>query len=359
MKKAIITGGGSGGHVFPALAVAKLLKAAGFEAVFAGTAEGIEKQAAEKEGLRFVAIASGKFYRRLTLRNIASIYKVIKGVGDSMRMLAAEKPDVVIGFGGYVSFPVVVSARLLGIKTALHEQNVFPGLANRFLSRFVALTLMTFADAGIKLGGRKVLTGIPVRSRIGQADREAALKSLGLNSGLKTVAVVGGSLGGRGLNKAVIEALPYLKEKNIQLVWVTGLSDFSKCNEAGKRADFTVVTAPFIERIEEVYAAADLMVIRCGASLVFEALKCALPSVLVPFPYSAADHQKYNAGFVAGNGAGVMLQEKELSGGLLAETITGLLGDEKKLKEMSAAAKRLYGKDAGPEIIQAIKGLVC
>ena len=119
------------------------------------------------------------------------------------------------------------------------------------------------------------------------------------------------------------------------------------------------MTAPFIERIEEVYAAADLMVIRCGASLVFEALKCALPSVLVPFPYSAADHQKYNAGFVAGNGAGVMLQEKELSGGLLAETITGLLGDEKKLKEMSAAAKRLYGKDAGPEIIQAIKGLVC
>ena len=358
MKKAVITSGGTGGHVYPAVAVAKLLAQDGWETVFIGTESGIEKGIAESEGLRFLEVESGKFYRRLTLQNFVSIIKVLKGLSGSLKILKSEKPDVGIGFGGYVCAPAVLAAKLLGIKTALHEQNAYPGLANRMLSRLVDVTFMTFAGAEKKLHGRKVLTGLPVRAVIGNRSKAEAIKTLGLKAGVKTVAVIGGSQGGRGLNKAVYEALPFLKE-GVQVVWMTGRNEYGKYSSCPGIDGNPAVMAPFFRNIEDVYAAADLAVIRAGASTVFEVLKCGLPSVLVPFPYSAADHQRANAKFVNNGGAGVYLDEAGISGRSLAEAVNGALFDGKKLEEMSAAARKMFGTDAGLEILRELKGIIC
>ncbi len=358
MKKAVITSGGTGGHIYPAVAVAKLLSAEGWETVFVGTADGPEKGIAEGAGLRFLAVESGKFYRRLTFKNIVSVYRVLKGLFGSLKLLRAEKPDLVIGFGGYVCAPAVLAAKMAGIKTALHEQNAYPGLANRLLSRIVDVTFMAFEGAKEKLHGRKVLTGLPVRGAIGSVEKDEALLSLGLKAGIRTVAVIGGSQGGRGLNKAVAEALPFIKE-GIQLVWMTGRNEYKQYSLLPGVNGNPAVLSPFFENIENVYAAADLAVIRAGASTVFEVLKCGLPSVLVPFPYSAADHQRVNARFVSEGGAGLYLDEQGMTGKSLAEAINGIICDGRKIGEMSAAAKKLFGKDAGLEILKELKGLIC
>ncbi len=358
MKKAVITSGGTGGHVYPAVAVAKLLAQEGWETVFVGTAEGIEKSIAEREGLRFLAVESGKLYRRLTLKNFVSVIKVLKGLSGSLKLLKSEKPDVVIGFGGYVCAPAVLAAKMLGIKTALHEQNAYPGLANRILSGLVDATFMTFAGAEKKLRGRKVLTGLPVRAVIGSKSKAEAVKTLGLKPGVKTVAVIGGSQGGRGLNQAVYEALRYLRE-GVQVVWMTGRNEYGQYSSCPGINGNPAVMAPYFSNIEDVYAAADLAVIRAGASTVFEVLKCGLPSVLVPFPYSAADHQRANAKFVSNGGAGIYLDEEGLSGRSLAETVNGALSDEKKMEEMSASARKMFGKDAGFEIVKELKKIIC
>ena len=358
MKKALITSGGTGGHIYPAVAVAKLLEADGWETAFAGTADGPEKEIAEGAGLRFFAVESGKFHRRLTAKNFVSVFRVLKGLFGSLKLLKAEKPDVVMGFGGYVCAPAVLAAKLLGIKTALHEQNAYPGLANRLLSGLVDVTFMTFAGAEKKLRGRKVLTGLPVRAEIGNRSRAEAVKTLGLKAGVKTVAVIGGSQGGRGLNKAVYESLPFL-QPGVQVVWMTGRNEYGKYSSCPGIDGNPAVMAPFFRNIEDVYAAADLAVIRAGASTVFEVLKCGLPSVLVPFPYSAADHQRVNARFVSGSGAGIYLDEDGISGKSLADAINGIIFDGKKLGEMSAAARNIYGKDAGIEILKELKGLIC
>ncbi len=358
MKKVVITSGGTGGHIYPAVAVATLLSAEGWETVFVGTADGPEKGIAEGAGLRFLAVESGKFYRRLTFKNFVSMYRVLKGLFGSLKLLKTEKPDLVIGFGGYVCAPSVLAAKLAGIKTALHEQNAYPGLANRLLSRVVDVTFMAFAGASKRLHGRKVLTGLPVRAAIGSVKKEEAVKSLGLKPGIRTLAVIGGSQGGRGLNKAVSEALPFLKE-GIQVVWMTGRNEYKEYSLLPGINGNPAVLSPFFDNIETIYAAADLAVIRAGASTVFEVLKCGLPSVLVPFPYSAADHQRVNGRFVSEGGAGLYLDEQGLTGESLAAAINGIIFDGKKLGEMSAAAKNIFGNDAGLEILKELKGLIC
>ena len=359
MRKAVITSGGTGGHIFPAVAVArKLIKEKGYEVLFIGTADGMEKLIIEKEGIRFLAVSSGRLYRKLTFKNFISAYLVIKGSIQSVRALKTEKPDVVVGFGGFVCAPVMLAAGFLGIKSVLQEQNAVPGLANRWLSKFAEKVLMGFEGAAPYFGKKAVFTGNPVREEIGRKSKAEGLGNLGLAVGMKTVSVIGGSQGGKGLNKAVFEALPFLKGKNIRVIWMTGKTEYEFYSKNAKGTGTDCLVKEFFSNIDDVYAASDLIVCRSGASTVFEVLKCGLPSVMVPFPYAANNHQYLNALDVEKHGAGLVCEEKDLSGEKLAGTIFGMFAAEGRLEKMGAAAKELGRRDGCESIVKEITGLI-
>lgn len=369
VKKVVLAGGGTGGHIYPALAIASGLRKLypDVKILFIGTERGLEKQLIPKAGYPLKLIRVKGFKRRLSLDTLSSIKQMILGGMDSLAILKEVKPDLVIGTGGYVSGPVIFFASLLRFPTIIHEQNVTPGITNRILSRFVNKVAISFPES-VKYfpKSKTVLTGNPIRTEIANGDRAQALKYFGLNFHLPVVLSFGGSQGAKRLNESmagVIEKI--LKNPEFQLIHVTGekqYESFMKLLE-NKGIDLKrighITIRPYIYKMQNAYAAADLVISRAGAISISEITLCGKPAILIPLSTAAGHHQDYNAKILKDNGAAEIINDNELSGDILYNTIIGIIKSKERLIEMAKASKSLAKPNALDSILDIIQKITC
>lgn len=360
----VVTGGGTGGHIFPALAFAREAqrRIPGTEVLYIGSARGLETGLVEKAGFPFVAIEISGFRRRLSWENVKTVWRFLKGVHAAKRTLRAFSPDVVLGTGGYVAGPVVFAASRLGIPTVIHEQNVVPGLTNRFLARVADLVAVSFpgTEQAFPRARNVVVTGNPRATEVASADGEEGRRALGVPADKRLVLVVGGSRGARPINDAMLGALDRLGRcGDLHVVYVTGEGHYDTVRAAaGGRIPPNVTLVPFLYDMPAVLAGADLFVGRAGATTLAEITALGVPSVLIPSPYVTNNHQEKNARRLEAEGAAVVLREAELTPQRLAETVLALCANPEGLKAMRAAARRLGIPDAAARLWAAVETLL-
>ncbi|MCC6350626.1 MAG: undecaprenyldiphospho-muramoylpentapeptide beta-N-acetylglucosaminyltransferase [Candidatus Eisenbacteria bacterium] len=357
--KVLIAGGGTGGHVFPGIAVAEELKhqRRNCEVVFVGTRGGLEAQAVPEAGFRIRYVVSAGFNRRRWWEWPWAALVNLFGLLQALWVVLAESPQVVLGTGGYVSAPLSFAARLLGRPLVLQEQNSIPGLANRLLARIANEVHLSFLEARTWFARKDNLkvTGNPVRAHILSGDHETAMREFALTPGRLTVFVFGGSLGARRINEAAIEALRRLKGRlEVQFILQTGRPDYERVLAAVQAEGLPATVMPFIKNMHLAYAAADLVVCRSGAMTLAEIAVCGLPSVLVPYPFAAHNHQEVNAANLVDRGAAVCILDGELTGERLAKEIAHLLADRQALSRMSANARLFARPDAAERLARTL-----
>ena len=346
--KTLIAAGGSGGHIFPAVALGRALKAADArtEIFYVGSDKALDRRLFEKEGVRFSLLSANKLPYTVTSAIVPFLARLC---GDTVRALAIVRrfrPDVVVGFGGYISFPVLVAARLWGVPTIVHEQNVIPGRANRALFKLADRIALSFEETAGSLGaaaGKSLFIGNPIRVDTFKDDRTWGVRKFGFDVNKFTVLVIGGSQGSHVLNRTFVDSLFHLNpavRRDLQVIHITGVTDYEWALGAYTEAGVDYRVHTFVDRIEEAYSASDLVVTRSGASAIFELAFLGKPMILVPYPF-AMSHQRENALAFSRKGAAVSLDEKELSADSFSRTITELMDDRQKLKGLGQSARRL------------------
>ena len=348
--RAILAGGGTGGHVIPALAIAnELKKNYGAECLFIGTARGIENRLVPAAGYPLQLVRVGALKNVSVMTRLKTAFALPRSLWDAGRMLNEFAPDVVIGVGGYASGPAMLAAVVKHIPTLALEANVLPGFANRIVARFVSAAAVHFEETARYFRHGEV-TGVPVR----QAFFEIPPK----HGGTPTLLVFGGSQGAHAINQAMFRCLRVLQREapGIHIIHQTGERDYNDALAAYEGLKNTTASAPafevfkFIEDMPAAFARADLLVCRSGASTVAEITAAGKPAIFVPFPHAADDHQTVNALALQNAGAAVLVEESKLEGVWLAETIAALLGDSPRLQKMSRSARELAHPNAARDI---------
>lgn len=346
--RVILAGGGTGGHVIPALAVAQELQSQdGAEIMFVGTARGIETRLVPAAGFTLQLIKVGALKNVSLMTRVRTLFDLPCAVWNARRMLTEFKPDVVIGVGGYASGPAMLAAVMKRIPTLAFEPNVVPGFANRLVGHMVSAAAVHFEQTR-QYFRNAVVTGVPVRAAFFQAAHPRS-------PGAPTLLVFGGSQGAHAINQAMMDALVGLKEKapGIHVIHQTGERDYEPVRQAYERADMSAEVSKFIDDMPAMFAKADLLICRSGASTVAEVTAAGKPAIFVPFPRAADDHQNLNARALEREGAAVLLEESRLSAPWLVDTVAALLEDPGRLARMSAAASKL----AHPDAVQRIAGM--
>ena len=346
--------GGTGGHLYPGIAVVGAFRASGsdIEVLFVGTAGGMEARLIPEKGFQFAAVSASGFVGKGTGARLTALWRVSRGFFEARRLLRRFSPHLVIGVGGYVSVPVILASVFLRIPRVILEPNARPGLANRLLAPFCSLIVVAFEGSRRYLRSRGVrVLGIPVRSEILAVRREA--------KGHLTLLVLGGSQGAQAINRTLVAALPLLEplKERLMIIHQTGNKDFEWVQSAYRAAAPRARVQPFIDDMASVYAQADLVVGRSGAGTLGELTALGLPSILIPFPH-AAGHQEDNAREVERAGGARVLLQSELSPEKLAGAVMELLSDPERLSRMGEAAGRLGKPRAAEEIVEACKGLL-
>lgn len=355
----VFAGGGTGGHLYPAIAIADEIRRIRQDAAitFVGTKKKIESRVVPGRGYDFETIWISGFRRKLTFENLLFPLKVVVALLQSYILIRRLNPAVVVGTGGYVCGPVVYVASLLRIPTVIQEQNSFPGVTTRLLASRATEVHLAF-ESSAKFLRRKdniKISGNPVRSTLGNETREEASTFFGLDHTQKTVLVFGGSLGAKSINDAMIQNHREIIEQGVQVIWQTGDGDYERvCGSVAEAKEMKILR--FIERMEFAYATCDLAVCRAGATTLAELTLAGVPSVLVPYPFAAADHQTENAKVMVESGASVLLKDDAVSGKLF-ETVTALLRDETQLSVMAENARSLGKPGAASSIARAVLAL--
>ena len=365
--KIIIACGGSGGHIFPAVALAQSLKDKNKDIglLFIGSNSILDKRIFEKEHLGYKLLSSNKLPYKASLKTVVFFIKLFFDTLRSLFILIRYSPDAVVGFGGYISSPVIFAAYILRIPKIVHEQNVVPGRANSILFRFADRIAVSFEETKKYLGRfsyKAVFTGNPIRITLLKDDKAGNIRKFGLDLNKFTVLIIGGSQGAHNLNKTFLSALAKLgKEAGslLQIIHITGIADYEWARQAYKDLGFEHRIFSFIDNIEEAYSASDLVVTRSGASAIFEIAYFGRPMILVPYPF-AMSHQTENANFFSRSGAAVTIDEKEISGDLIKDRIRAFLNNRPMLAEMSKKAKKLSVPNSSynlaGEVLKIIKG---
>ncbi len=365
-KRIIITTGGTGGHINPALAVAGEIRKnyPDTEILFVGTSDRLETKLVPQAGFNLKTIEMSGFQRSLSLnnikRNILTVKRLMTVSGKVNKILDEFKPDVVVGFGGYVSGPVVRCAAKRGIPTAIHEQNAFPGVTNKALAKMVDRVMLTSGEAGkfMKPKNPVTVTGLPVRGEIIEAQRDISRAEMGLDD-KPLILSMGGSLGARTINDAVTELITQLsKENKYHFLHATGkygtwVPDKLKNNGVDLN-DKNIVIKEYIDDMERAMTAADIIIGRSGASTLSELQVTGSASILIPSPNVAENHQYHNAMALVNNNAAVIIEEKDLTGEKLSKTVKELLEDKDRLEEIRANAKKMAIFDATQRICSVI-----
>lgn len=370
-KRILFAAGGTGGHINPALAVAGLIRDTypGAEIVFVGTAEKMEARLVPAAGFRLETIDISGFQRSMKpkniKRNLATLGKLVKSSAQAKKILREFQPDVVIGLGGYVSGPVVRMAAKLGIPTAIHEQNAYPGVANKALAKKVDIVMLTVEDARRHLHtkGKIILTGLPVRGELMRADRQKSRDELGLDE-RPLVLSMGGSLGARAINEAVEQLITALHQKrHCQFLHAYGqygrsMPEHLRENGVDLDAEKHIMLREYIHDMERCLAAADLVICRAGASTLSELQAVGRASILIPSPNVAENHQYHNAMALVRKDAAVIVEEKDLTGERLIREAELLLADEQRRNTLGENAKKMAYTDAAQRIMEAIGSLL-
>lgn len=365
----LFAGGGTAGHINPALAIAGYVKEIepDTKISYIGTAKNLEARLVPSKGYDFYTIDVSGFQRKLTpqniVKNISAVKKAVMASKKSRKLLKELKPDIVIGTGGYVSGPVLREAAKLGIKTAIHEQNAFPGITTKALSNVVDRVMLAMPEAEnhLKLKQKPLYVGNPVRNELTSIIREEAREILGLDS-RPLILSFGGSLGARPINDAVIGLIKsHNNTGKYYHIHGTGKAGYDSVmtklnNECGKLAD-EIKVKEYIDDMNVCMAAADLVICRSGAITLSELCVCGKASILIPSPYVAENHQFHNAMTLKKNGAAVIIEEKNLTDTLLTETVEKLLSDKAKLRNMESCAKECSVPDSNERIYKIIMDL--
>ncbi len=359
--RVIFAGGGTGGHIYPGIALARYLKKEDpkAEVLFVGTARGLETKIVPMEGFDLKLIRVRAFKRKFSLDTFKTVAEMFVGFAEAGRIIKEFKPDVVVGTGGYVCGPVVMNAVLKGIPAVIHEQNAFPGVTNRILSRFVDSTAISFKESReyFKNARKVVFTGNPVRGEMLNVTREKAREKLGIGRDEALVVVVGGSQGAAAINSCVTEMLKnFYKDGDWSMIFSTGNGQYEVVLEQLKGFSWaSVKVVPYIFEAAETYAAADLVVCRGGAITSSELTVLGIPSIMIPLPGAAANHQEHNARALEKAGAAVVITENDLNGKVLYMQIKKLLKDREQLNRMARKAKEAGNPSAAEKIAALIK----
>ena len=353
----VIACGGTGGHLFPGLAVAEVLRARGHEVMLFVS----EK---EIDALALSGRSEFRFHKLPTVGLPSPFSPAILGFArrftESLRLCRGIyrkfKPHAILGMGGFTSTAPVLAGKLRGIPTFIHESNAIPGKANRLTARMVRAVLLGFQEcAPFFPRARTEVTGTPIRKELQPMDKTIARQRLGLRDDLLTLLVMGGSQGASGINQAVIKSLPFLHDLPIQVVHLSGARDERLVADNYQREKIPAHVAAFHHGMEEVYSAADFAIARSGAASLAELAAFSLPSILIPFPYAAEDHQTRNAEIFVQGGGGMLLKESELSADVLAQKIRELIGQPNQLKRMAEKSARLAPKNAAALVVETME----
>ncbi len=338
----VITGGGTGGHLYPGISIASGLREKQekqAEILFIGNIHGLEAKIVPQEGFEFKGVDVCGWNRTL-LGVFMVVWKLIGAFLTSRKYLLEFKPSVILGTGGYVCVPIILAGITLGIRCVLHEQNAIPGLAVRMLSRIwgvdkIAVSILESSQyLPHKKGENIVVTGNPIRKGIGQVKKEQANERFGLSADKTTVLVFGGSRGARSINTAVIEALTRgsMKLEDLQIIWITGSDDYQMVSTSVSGQGLRIFE--YLNDMDYAYGAADLVVCRSGATTIAEIIACRLPAIMIPYPYATDNHQEKNARVLEQRGAVRVVLDAELSQGRLTEVIAELTYDVRKIDRM-------------------------
>lgn len=353
----IIAGGKTGGHLFPGIAVAQALERLHSKTriLFIGTDTPFEIKALEKYGYSHKTIISKPIKGRNIITKAFSASLILISLIQAMDMIRSFKPDFILGMGNFSSFAVVLSGWILGIPTAIQEQNAFPGLTNRLLSRVAGTVFTSFNDTiGFKKNAKIQYVGNPVRRT--EANKASALIDMESSAANKKILLVtGGSQGAKSINNAFIEALELMENPNAYIViHQTGISDEILIQEKYNALKIPAKAQAFFHDMPQLQAAADLIIARAGAGTISELCLRSKPLILVPYPYAADDHQTHNAKSLEDKGAAIMITDKELTGGTLKTTIEKLINDEDRCRAMAANLNKLSMPDADEKIARYI-----
>jgi UDP-N-acetylglucosamine--N-acetylmuramyl-(pentapeptide) pyrophosphoryl-undecaprenol N-acetylglucosamine transferase len=360
--RVVFAGGGTGGHLYPALAIAEAFqrRVQNFNCLFIGTSRGLEARVVPSLGYRLELVPVRGLLRKLTLSNLLVPFYLIKSIWQCWRLFKSFDPQLVIGTGGYVSGPALLAAWLSRRQFVVQEQNSFPGLVNRWWGERAAVVFLSFEESKKFFRRQEHLrvVGNPVRGNLATGDRRAAAEKWQLAPDRTTFLIFGGSQGARRINELVVEILPQLALlANFQILWATGPLHFEKIAPFAKKMP-NVKIVPYMDDMASAYTLADFVLCRAGASTIFELANCGLPSILVPFPFATADHQTFNARALDEAGAARLLVEKELTAEKLLNAVRELTTQPEVRQQMAAAAKKLARPKAAEEIVEICLSLI-
>lgn len=357
LNRVIISGGGTGGHIFPAIAIANQIKIQNPDAqiLFVGAKGKMEMEKVPKAGYEIRGLKIAGLQRKLTLKNLTLPFKVIASVLEARRIIKEFKPQAAIGVGGYASAPLLYAASKMGVKTFLQEQNAFAGLTNKILGKKATMVFTAYPEMESFFGDKVKICGNPVRqSVLVETNRNDALKMFGLDAEKKTVLFVGGSLGARVLNQFLKLNYAKLLAGGYQVIWQAGASYYKAHPELQEIKEKGIHICAFIENMNEAYAASDIVVSRAGALAISELAQLKKASVLVPSPYVADDHQNKNAEVLANKNAAILVKENEV-GDKLLEAIESIMKNGKQRDTLSKEISAFAMPNAASEIVKYIE----
>lgn len=367
--RVLITGGGTGGHINPALAIAQKVRSENpsNEILYVGTKNGLESELVPKAGFEFKYVTAKYLRRKISFENIKTLFASMKGVMEAAKIIKEFKPDIVVGTGGYVCGPVVLSASLKKIPTMIHEQNVFPGITNKMLAKVVDVIGISFAEAEKyfpkEVRNKLVLVGNPVRKDVLTADRRKSRTKLNLRPETVLIYSFGGSGGQISLNEAIIDVIKkYNGNAGVKIIHVTGKKMYESFLDAIKSNGINLMDN--VEVFDYMYDAAtalsasDIVIGSAGAITIAEITVIGVPSILIPKTYTAENHQEYNARALEKEGAAKVILEKDLNGATLINAIEEIIQNKSVLKTMSLNSKRMGNIDVENKIFEAMVNLI-
>lgn len=355
--KILIAAGGTGGHINPGIAIGKMLKNRGDNVKFVGTDKGLEKDLVPKADFELEFIHAEGLHRGFSLKNLKTIMTLKQGIDDCRKIIEREKPDLVIGTGGYVTAPLMIVALKKKVPTMIHESNALPGKTTIWLSRKVDLIALGFEDAKLRVPKAKnaVFTGNPTKID-GSLKKEEMKKKLGIEG--KMVLVFGGSQGAKKINDTMVEFINENKQLGYEVIYATGAKNYDEVVSKIKVDNKSFKVEKYIYNMPEVMTAADLVVCRSGALTVTEIAIVGVPAIMIPFPYAAENHQYYNAKTLEDAGAGMIIEEKDLTKEVLEKAIGDIISDNDKMDRMSKNAKKVGDDKALERISKEIEKIV-
>jgi UDP-N-acetylglucosamine--N-acetylmuramyl-(pentapeptide) pyrophosphoryl-undecaprenol N-acetylglucosamine transferase len=355
--KYILSGGGTGGHIFPAIAIANQLKLedANCEILFVGANGKMEMEKVPNAGYKIIGIDIAGLKRKLTFENLLLPFKILKSLNQAKKIIKDFQPDLVIGTGGFASGPIMKAASNRSIKTFIQEQNSFPGITNKLLAKKAFKICVAYEGLEKYFDKNKIIiTGNPVRQDIKDiaSKKEDGLKQFNLTNNKKTVLIIGGSLGARTINESIEQNISHFKSNNIQIIWQTGKSYFQT---AQKLDDTTsgIRVFEFIKEMDQAYASADIIISRAGASSISELCIVGKPCILVPSPNVAEDHQTKNAMALVQKEAAILVKDAECKN-VIWPTLNTLINDLEKCDLLSKNIKQLAKPNAVKDIVKEI-----